>query len=180
MKNKIWLITLGVAILSLIFIFDIFTSKEKDADKRVATAPQIDKNNFSGWLKEYDENISKAQQWGFAPKVKTKPTVEEKKEKITLVTYTKDQNLICIEKSCYRLLAIKNIESEFEAVFYNKDIKNKIAQFKRGDRVEKSIYIDEISSSNVLLEDNETQREWKFTMFDVNTTKYKPKELEDE
>ena len=180
MNNKIWIITILVSISSSMYVFDVFKPTKEIAVVKKKSSVLYSKNLFSDWFKQYDENKSRNKCWGL-PEYKCKVIMKEdiNKTKEVEVIYKKRENVICIEKSCYRLLAIKNIEEKFEAILYNAKVKDKIVQLKKNDLFESTIYIDDISSNNVEIRDKQTDRKWNFTLFDVNATKYKPKEEDD-
>lgn len=180
MNTKIWLGTLLLSLLSFVMIFDIFSSSDAHMKKNTSHDLDLKEKQFTEWFTTYDENASRNQFWGLPSKrVVIKKTDTTVAKKLTPVTQKKGENKICIETSCYRLLAIKNIDKAFEALFYNRAFKEKVQLFKTKSPLEKGIYVKDVTLDHVYLEDNNSDRKWTFKMFDVNTTQYKPKGRDD-
>lgn len=140
----------------------------------------LDETIFELYDKKFDTTKDLNRYWGFA---KEKTLLEEKdfnstKAKITQVTKDKDKNVLCIKSSCYRLLGIHNNKEKTFVTLYNKDLKEKVKDYTRGETLELDILIADISSNSVIIKDLNSSRTWKFKIFDVNQTKYIPKEIE--
>ena len=176
MNTKIWLSTFVLSLIAFVNIFDLLSSSDGNEKKRVDSSFDLKEKQFDSWFKTFDANASRNRVWGLpsAVKIKKKPTPTAIK-KLTPVSKKAGENKICIDKSCYRLLAIKNIDKNFEALFYNRDFKEKVQLFEANSSLEKGIFVKKITVSHVFLEDNSSDRRWEFKMFDVNTTQYKPK-----
>ena len=177
MQIKIWIATSIILVVSFTNIFELFSNHKTVEPMEVSKFNYSKNDTFASWFTQYDEKKPRGRDWGLANFKKEKPLVKSKpkpKKKKTIKVVQK-KNLLCIDKSCYRLLAIKKFDDDVEVIFYNKALKKKLTKFKNNDLVEQNIFIHDISSSSVVLKELNTNRSWKFTMFDVDKSKYIPK-----
>lgn len=181
MKSKIWIL-LYVLLLLLLFFFE-FQTKTYVSQKSTRYAYEIEQNsNLEKLVQVYTQplegNEVTNQQWGISfKKVKKTPkVVEANKTKLTEVTLK--EKTLCIEKECFKLLGIFYQDQAYYASFYNKNLKEKIQVFWVGEILSSGIKIKNIFKKNVFFEDINSTREWKMRLFDINSSKYKPKEFE--
>ena len=117
--------------------------------------------------------------WGFKP-VEKKEADDATKKVVVKVTNDRDKNILCIEKSCYRLIGIFQTEGERMITLFNSDLKKKLKIYTTDDVIDANITIKSIADTLVEFEDmSDEKRKWHFKIFDVNQTKYKVKEIEE-
>ncbi len=171
-------LTISIVLILAVFFMEYDTT-DTDTNKRPPkTVQALSDNIFEMFHKIYDTNNTSSIYWGFK---KTKTKQEEQNttksnQKTFNVTKKKNENLLCIEESCYRLLGIYSKSENSYITLYNKKLKNKINSYKEKETLEKSIIVATINTHDVLFADTNTSRQWKFEIFDVNATAYKPKE----
>jgi len=176
-------IILFLLLLIAIFFmqYDFFKSNSYKLPSKSIT--YFDANIFKMYNKEYNTSIDTNPYWGFAKdssmfKENNETNQTDSTSMLTKVDKKKDTNVLCITSSCYRLLGIYYNENNASITLYNKDFKNKIKAYTINDTIKESIIISDIKSTEVLFKDINSTREWHFEIFDVNTTKYKPKEIQ--
>lgn len=185
MKNSIWIL-LYLFVLVLIVFFE-YQSSSHQAQHATVYPYKIEKNEDLELLfKEYsqfeEENISLNNQWGIVIKKVQKVKEVNLSNEINstkVVEVTLKKSVLCIEKECFRLLGIFKKGKYGYASFYNKNSKQTVKEFAVGERVDSSIKIKSIKNKTIVFSDLNSTREWSITLFDVNSSKYKPKELEE-
>ena len=133
-------------------------------------------------LKSYkdssDTNRSFNKYWGVPEeKIVLKSVKPKQKEKKVMIKKIKDKNILCIEKSCFSLIGIYQKNGKFSVMLYNKDLKDKLKSYKIHDILKSKVSITDISSDTVQFAEINATNRWDFKIFDVNQTKYKPKEI---
>jgi len=182
MKNSIWI----VLYLLLLLLIVVFEYKKSDNTSQLLFAHQYDiKENkaldslFLEYLEPLEENISINKIWKILPP-KPKKVKEELLEdtNITkLVEVMLKDKTICIEKKCFRLLGLF-LEKEYSSSFYVKEDKEKVQTFSIGKFLNSTIEIKNIQKNSILFKDINSTREWSMKLFDINSSKYRPKEFE--
>ena len=183
MKNSIWIL-LYVALLLLIVFFE-FKKTEDSSTSVVMNHYKIEENKvLDSVIGEYTKPLSLTsvtdKQWGIVPKKVKKVKKEEnltKEVPEVLVTLTK--KTLCIEKECFKLLGIFARGKQHYASFYNKNSKKTVQEFLVGETIHSSIKIKTIMKKSIVFSDINSTREWKINLFDVNSSKYKPKEFKE-
>ena len=182
MRSKLWIL-LYLLVLILIVFFEFQTTQKSsklNEHRRYAIEENMALNRH---IDEYgarvEQNISMRKLWGIKPKKVEKPKEEKKvDENVTkAVAVTLKKKILCIEKNCFRLLGIF-VDKEVYATFYNKEKKIKVETFKVNDILDLSIKIGKIEKNSILFSDINSTREWNIKLFDINSSKYKPKEFE--
>ena len=142
----------------------------------------FDKNIFDSYTKEYNTSIDTNPYWGFSKDMSmfTEDNETNTTSILTEVSKKEGSNVLCITSSCYRLLGIYYNDDNVSITLYNKEFKNKIRAYTINSKIKENIIIDNITSTEVFFKDTNSSRAWHFEIFDVNSTKYKPKEIEDE
>jgi len=141
----------------------------------------LDENIFKMYSRKYDTDRDLNRFWGF-PKDKKELTTELNQENnITKknINVIQNYNSICIEKSCYRLLGIHYNYKIPMISLYNKDNKEKVKDYRVEEMLELNITVNKITENSVEFKELTKERKWIFKLFDVNQTKYKPKEIEE-
>jgi len=119
-------------------------------------------------------------QWGILPK-KVNKKIDKKVDlvkKVSKVLVTLKNKRLCIEKKCFKLLGIFEKGNKHYASFYNKNSKKRVEEFLAGEIISCSIKIKSIVQKTIVFSDINSTREWSINLFDVNSSKYKPKEFE--
>lgn len=185
-KNSVLL----AMILAVIIVFIQYEhSKLKDHKLPSKAISSFDETVFDFYHKKYDTDKSLNQYWGY----KKELTASEKEAmekaakdaelkakddaKRTKVTKPNNENVLCISESCYRLLGVHYKYKTPMITMYNKDLKEKTKNYKNKDLVGLVVRINKIYSNKVEFENLETKEKYYFEQFDVNQTKYKPKEI---
>lgn len=132
--------------------------------------------NFSKfWSTNLDTNLNFNQLWDVSTKEKIKKIIKSDIDEVQISTKNK---MICIDKSCYTLLAIAQSGFETKALLFNAKLKPKIQGFPVNSILEEQLKIINIDDYSVVFEELNRSHTWKLKIFDVNITKYKPKEIE--
>jgi len=129
------------------------------------------------YKEKFDTNRSLGYLWGIKDTSKPKDTNQTKSilsDNNATLHVTQEKNKICIAENCYRFLGIYYKKDRAFISFYSKVFKKRLKDFKLHDTLDKTIYIQDIK---LFLADKNTTRIWKFQLFDVNATKYKPKDI---
>jgi len=182
MKNSIWI----VLYLLLLFLIVFFEYQKSNNDLQTLSIHKYDiKDNkaldslFLDYTEPLEENISINKLWKLlSPKPKK---VREKVLKDINITKPIEvvlkEKTICIEKKCFRLLGLF-FEKVYSSSFYVKEDKEKVQTFRIGEFLNSTIKIKNIKKNSILFKDVNSTREWSIKLFDVNSSKYKPKEFE--
>ena len=178
MKNKIYYVLYGVASLVVILLAYNFYGQSKRAvlDK---TIKSLDKSMIKMYQEQFDINKSFGYIWGIKEKkIKNdiNKTVILKNTNSTLTSIFQKGNKICIAKNCYRFLGIYYKGKTPYVSFYSKKFKKGLQDFSINQILDKTLYVKELKHNKLFLKDKNSSREWSFQLFDVNITKYKPKE----
>ena len=181
MKNSIWILVYLLVLLLIVF-FEYQKSENKAFNSSVYDY-KIEENRaleklFLSYTKNLNIDFNLDSQWGIVKKkIVGKKTTKElngsKQVKVTLKAKT-----LCIEKECFRLLGLFQKEQQHYASFYNKNSKEKVQQFLVGEIMNSTVKIKSIMKKNIVFSDINSTREWNINLFDVNSSKYKPKDFE--
>lgn len=179
MKSRVW-IFLYVLLLLLLFFWEFQTREYPPQSSRLYTY-EIQKNSrldqlIQAYMQSSEADGGFNEQWGIVFKKVKKEPIELNTTKLTEVTL-KDKT-ICIEQMCFKLLGIFYQNDSSYASFYNKNSKEKVHAFLEEEILNSSIKIKSIVQKNIFFEDVNSTRKWKMTLFDINSSKYKPKEFE--
>ncbi|CAA6819596.1 MAG: Unknown protein [uncultured Sulfurovum sp.] len=133
---------------------------------------------MEGYTQPLETDSVANQAWGIVvKKVKKEAKVKELKTK-KLIEVTLKEKTLCIEKACFRLLGIFSKNGYPYASFYNKDSKEKVQVLVLDQMMHSSIKIKDIMKKKIVFSDVNSTREWSMQLFDVNSSKYKPKDFE--
>lgn len=137
---------------------------------------ELNTSVFNSFLKQPDTNRSIAHLWGLQERKKEikKNLLDENQTESEAIQITQTKNALCIEKSCYRLLGFYNKNRDYVS-FFNKNIDPHIMTITKGENLNNLVKLESIGRNTVILNEINTTHKWKFKLFDVNTTKYKPK-----
>jgi len=173
-KNKIFLFTLFAFVVVLTQYESPNHKEYKLAGKSIL---HLDEKVFENFSKRYNEKGEFRNYWGFKEK-KVPKRIKDKNStaKFTIVQQKKNQNTICIEEMCFSFLGVYSQNQNKFASFYTSKAKEKVKDYIKNDILYMNIYIKDIKQDRLTIADYNTTREWNFTLFDVNQTKYKPKE----
>ncbi len=182
MKNRTWVL-LYVLVLVLIVFFE-YKKDDTTLTQNANMHYKLEKNQeldsfLLSYVKIVENNITLNKLWKIVPKkVKVKPKVEDNKTKeIQLIEVTLKNKTLCIEKECFRLLGIFQKSKHKYASFYNEKSKERVKEYLVGESLYASIKIKSIVKKRVVFSDTNSTREWNINLFDVNSSKYKPKEF---
>ena len=143
----------------------------------------INNSNLYLWTRKYNNTNSTINRiWGIK-EVKKKPKKIEKiiEKKITLLEVTQDtkSKTLCIAKKCFKLIGIfMDTQGRYSASLYNAETKPSLKNFYRKDKVDLTIMIKKIMHDSIIFKDINSTREWSIKLFDINSSKYKPKDFE--
>lgn len=84
------------------------------------------------------------------------------------------KRVICLGKECWEFLGIVEINNRAEVALLSKD--KKLQTFKVGDILLKNIRIIKIRGDELLLEEIKKRKRFSLKLFEVDSTKYLPKE----
>ncbi|MEA2019444.1 MAG: hypothetical protein U9N59_13480 [Campylobacterota bacterium] len=166
-----------VVILVFILFFFIYLLNEfnvKEATRYTKLTKKTSILNdtvLNDYQKIYNETRDLNAYWGIDKKYEYKEG-----KKYLLVTKEKDKNILCINKSCFRLISIYKSKNDRVVVLYNKDLKPKIKDYIIENELKNGIIVSDINTTSVQFVDKNSSRKWRFKMFEVDEQKYKPKE----
>ena len=164
-------------VICIVIYFEFYSTQKIDMTGIQKPILNIDKTYIDLYRLRYDENLSLNHFWGMKDKKPKKKKIKKEKNKLKTIKKEKGKNVLCISESCYRLLGIHFEKNTPYITLYNKNIKEKIKDYKTNDILENRIKIQQIKIDEVLLKDINSSGIWKFEIFDVNKTKYKPKDI---
>ena len=174
-KNKIVTLYLFLAIITFFISYHFFDNK-RGFIGRQKDILELNTTHFQEKMKLHNIKIFYGYLWGIKEtkkiKIKTKKTIVKKEHKIK-----KEKNNICIDKNCFTFLAIVQKKFTLSALFYSPLFhKNHIKPLMFNEVLSESLYIKQITQNSVTLFDKNSSTQWNFKIFDVNQTKYKPKD----
>jgi len=179
LSNKVMLFYLIITLIIVYVEFNSSILKEyKLPSKSVLT---LNKKIFGIYQKESSTVGNLNEIWGVSREIIVVDTNESnlsKASKITEVIKEKKKNVLCIKKSCYRLLGVHYNKKRAFVTLYNKNLKEKVKDYKIKDNLESNIFVKNITLNHVDFKEINSTREWSFETFDVNQTKYLPKEID--
>lgn len=183
MKNSMWILLYVTFLIAIVF-FEYKKTDKITSDISANKYKIVENKRLDSYILEYIQPLSLTsvsdKQWGILPpkKVKKEENLTKENNKIKLVTVTLKEKTLCIEKECFKLLGIFQKEQQHYASFYNKNSKEKVKEFLVGKIINRSIKIKSIMKKSVTFKDVNSTREWQMKLFDVNSSKYKPKDFE--
>jgi len=141
--------------------------------------PQEEQPSLQKWEYHYDDSTSDIDtDWGIAKKVskviETNTTQIQKKLKITA---DDSKNRFCINNSCYRILGIHSETDQLGVTLYNINTKPKLQTYAVGESLEHNISISKLTAKSIVFTSKESNLSYCLELFEVNTTKYKPKDI---
>ena len=176
-KKKMLLFYLVLA--SMIILNEFSQTSEEIYQKPQKPILSLDTQSLDAYTRKHsaDENLNTF--WGIPLESKKTNVVktDENQTKTMDIKKTPGQNQICIEESCYRLVGIHKEANRFYATLYNKESNESLKSYTLGDNLKSKIKIANITTNSVKLEDLNSKDTWYFKIFDVNQTKYRPKEI---
>lgn len=178
MKNKSVYLLYGLACLLVILL----AYNRYENNKIIIVHKNIKTLNtdiIKMYQEQFDINKSLGYLWGIKDKNKkndSNTTKNKKNKNNTQLVVIKSKNKICIDKNCYTLLGFYYKKGVAYISFYSKTFKKGLQDFKIYQPLYKTIYIKKIKQNKLILADKNSTRRWQFQLFDVNATKYKPKD----
>jgi len=140
---------------------------------------KLDSTILNSYMHLYDANRSLNIYWGISEPV-VKKIIQKKNNKKphkTTIKKQKDKNVLCINKSCYELMGIYQNKHERFVSLYNKDLNKSLNSYRVGDTICSLLKVTKLKSNLVVFSEINATNKWYFKLFDVNITKYKPKEI---
>ena len=181
MKNSLWIFLYVLLLVSIVF----FEYQKKDENSKAILNHKYEvKNNkeldlfLFDYTKPLDNNFTINEQWGIVPPKEKKVKKEEIQDinKSKPIEVILKEKTLCIEKKCFKLLGIF-LEKRYSSSFYIEEAKNKVQTFKVGEILALTIKIKSIRKNRIIFKDINSTNEWTIKMFDINSSKYKPKEF---
>lgn len=172
--NRLYLLTGSIIILlALLEFIELANNTQSDPE---GMQEQRSALLLQQWNQHYSSNEAYDTLWGIkkSKKLTAEPKSTHQKEKHLKMRLDPVGKKFCIEKECYRLIGLYSSADAPSVSFYNKS--TKIKDYHLNETLGHTIVIDAISSSSVTLVDSNTSRSWTLRLFDVNQTKYKPKD----
>ncbi len=186
--KKLWL---GYAIILVMTVWIAYWRGEKGQE--LVTLPKsvrtLDASPFERWTRRFELNATMAKQvmreWGIViPKrSRNKAPVSSKKNKEASenrIEILRKGRTICRGKTqCYRLLGFFSREGRGYASFYAKGRKPSILGVEINESLPgmPDLYLREAEPGRVVVAERNGTRAWIFGFFDVNQSKYRPKEI---
>jgi hypothetical protein len=179
MKNKFtYSIYAFVSLVVVLLVYNQYGSaKRTPTGKSIKT---LNTKTVNIYQEQFDVNRSFGYLWDIKDQEKKKSdsntTQDIKETNSTELAVTQEKNKICVEKNCYRFLGFYYKAGIPFISFYSKVFPKGLEDFKLHQILDNTIYIKDIKNTKLLLADKNSSREWQFQLFDVNVTKYKPKD----
>jgi len=159
-----------IIVFIIIYFFTYSSNNYKISDITQKDILYLNEKSILDRKKLYDIPINYQKLW--FDKNDTKIKVHKK----IIKDIIKKNNTICISKKCFDFLAIVNKNNKLYAVFYSNFFKaTHIKLFLKNTNLYDKIYLKDVFQDYIIISEYNTTNEWKFLLFDINLSKYKPK-----
>ena len=162
---------------STVYLEDLNKSLVNFQELLFIPTEKIYPNDFMLW----DMKISKL----LKDRKKRQLLKNKKKLQTKKVNKSKEQNIkvkyrtICVEKKCWQLMGIININGIKTLTLLSKEKKSKLQIFKVGEELLPKILIKEIKGESMILLNKEKNKEIILKLFDVDISQYLPKTVKE-
>lgn len=177
MKYKHFLLYVIIVILSIFSEYKYSSNLKYESQQKKIYKFQNEKvlSNYSYY---FDQNITYGIFWDMENEELLLKNGQDssKQQKKFKIKFDSTKDSICINTSCNKLLAVKFIEKEPYVIFYNETLNKKIFSLKKGDLLDDYLRVEDILNTKVVIKEPETDNSWTIKLFDVNQTKYLPKD----
>ena len=178
MKTKITYFSyIFLSFIVVLLAYNFYTQTSRAiADKAIKP---LNSQIIEMYQEQFDTNKTYGYLWGIEDlqkKSDTNQTVDFKDTNTSILTITQENGKICIAENCYRFLGFYYKAGAPFISFYSKNFKKGLKEFTLHQTLDATLYIKEIKHNRLFIADTNSSREWQFQLFDVNATKYKPKE----
>ena len=178
MKNKlVYLLYASVALVIVLLAYNFYGQATRAITEK--TIKPFKSRTIKTYQEEFTTNQTFGYLWGIQEAKKksdVNETVSLKDANTTTLSVTQEKSKICIAGNCYRFLGFYHKAGVPYISFYSKNFKKGLQDFTLHQTLDKTLYIKEIKHNRLFIADTNSSREWQFQLFDVNATKYKPKE----
>ena len=152
---------------------------QRSYEKPPSSYKELNTTIFETFLKQPKSDIAVAHLWGLNENNQEVQNLldqsdETSTDKETQPKITQSKNLLCIEESCYRLLGFYKQNRSYVS-FFNNDREPKIINITIGENLDSLVELKSIDKNTITLDEINASRSWEFKLFDVNSTKYRPK-----
>jgi hypothetical protein len=140
---------------------------------------QPDDRIWRHYLAPLDVNGSYAYVWGMKTPEKREENATRSPEESNATKRSEvvlEGHTVCIEGVCFRLLGVYYENASPFAMFYSDIFERGLRAMTRGECLHDAVCIGRITPNRVTMEERNGSRSWAFELFDVNATKYKPKD----
>jgi len=169
-NNKYLIYTILIAMMVL---FEFFPSNTSQQTKPMDLDLPKEDIRLSKWSKIYDDKLPYNKLWGIQKKNSRGGNDANESNSIN-ITLDKKSKKLCLEDDCFRLLGFHDVNGTNYVSLYN--TKTKMKDYKVGQTLSLSVVVKEIKKNTIDFMDTNTSNVWTIKLFDVNKTKYKPKE----
>lgn len=173
--SKLHLLTGSIIIvLALLEFIDLSENTRSNAQNTQEHRPEL---ILQQWNQHYSADDTYDSLWGIksSKDLEAEAKAAHKNAKMLKTTLDPVGKKFCVEKECYRLIGLYSSKNIPSVSFYNKT--TKIKEYQRNQILSHDIMIKDINSSSVTLIEANTSRSWTLKLFDVNQSKYKPKDF---
>jgi hypothetical protein len=181
MKNKlIYGVYIFVSLVVILLAYNWYGSTQRATASK--SLKSLNTKSIKMYQEEFDTNRSFGYLWGIKNAEKksdvniTQAMKNQNDENSTELLVTQEKSKLCIDKKCYRFVGIYHKAGVAYISFYSKEFKKGLQDFRLNQTLDKTLYIKKIKHNRLFLADKNSTREWQFHLFDVNATKYKPKD----
>jgi hypothetical protein len=179
LKNKN-IILIFILLFAFVAVNEFRQQKQTSYQKPAKTILKLNKTILSNYTSKLDENEDIDGFWGLPKKAKKAKKIQKDTNSTMqkpTIKKQKNKNILCIDKSCYKLLGIYHVKKRAFVALYNKTLKKSINSYAKNSVLELFVKITNISNDTVNFSEINSTNHWSFKLFDVNQTKYKPKEI---
>ena len=177
-KNKNLYFIYGMSIFfGVLFAYHNF-DKNKDNITTQKTIEILMKDKIKVFTETFDINDSMGYIWGIKDvQIKVEDENKSKISNPVQQIIKQGKNNICIDKKCYRFLGFYYKKNVPYVTFYSKEFPKGIKDFTLHEKITNTLVVDKIIYNKLFLTNENNTAKWHFKLFDVNVTKYKPKDI---
>jgi len=123
--------------------------------------------------------------WLLEEREENRKLLEEKMNEMNLTSqevlknFNQINRIICLNQTCWEFMGVFKIKNQIQVTLLSKKKKAKLETFKIGDYLLNGLKIRAIKGVTMLLFDEAKNKLFSLKLFDVDVSKYYPKEVQD-
>jgi len=181
-----------VLIFILLYLLNIYIDYIPLNQKRKVYLKDLDISivdiNKTVWVDTNNFFSTSFHDWGLKKSSllkKREKNIKEKSKKDNKLLKIKDKNfdiknrVVCLDKECWEFMGIIKIGNSLGVTLLSKKKNSKLKTFKVGDLLLNNLKIIDINQETLLLLDMKKNKKISLKLFDVDISKYKPKNVKE-